>query len=191
MTSRSADDADLDLLARAARNGDGAAVTRLLTVLQPRVIRYCRARVGRHRSTYASADDVAQETLLAVFTALPSFQDRGQGIGAFVFRIAANKVADFHRRHGRELTNPVPDLPDIVDDRVGPEHAVLRREQQREVRKLLSNLNEVQREILIHRVVLGRSSEETAELVASSPAAVRVAQHRALAKLRRLLADER
>ena len=40
------------------------------------------------------------------------------------------------------------------------------------------------REILILRVVVGMSAEETAEAVGSTPGAVRVAQHRALAKLK-------
>ena len=49
---------------------------------------------------------------------------------------------------------------------------------------LLQVLPEKQREILILRVVVGLSAEETAEAVGSTAGAVRVAQHRALAKLR-------
>ena len=45
-------------------------------------------------------------------------------------------------------------------------------------------LPEKQREILILRIVVGMSAEETAEAVGSTPGAVRVAQHRALAKLK-------
>jgi RNA polymerase sigma-70 factor (ECF subfamily) len=40
------------------------------------------------------------------------------------------------------------------------------------------------------RVVVGLSAEETAEAVGSTPGAVRVAQHRALARLRRTLSAE-
>ncbi len=50
--------------------------------------------------------------------------------------------------------------------------------------RLLATLPEKQREILILRVVVGMSAEETAEAVGSTPGAVRVAQHRALAKLK-------
>jgi RNA polymerase sigma-70 factor (ECF subfamily) len=50
--------------------------------------------------------------------------------------------------------------------------------------KLLSMLPEKQREILILRVVVGMSAEETAEAVGSTAGAVRVAQHRALARLK-------
>ncbi len=49
---------------------------------------------------------------------------------------------------------------------------------------LLAVLPEKQREILILRVVVGMSAEETAEAVGSTAGAVRVAQHRALARLK-------
>src|SRR4051812_9990936 len=46
-----------------------------------------------------------------------------------------------------------------------------------------------QREILVLRVVVGLAAEETALAVGSTPGAVRVAQHRAVAKLRGVLDD--
>jgi RNA polymerase sigma-70 factor (ECF subfamily) len=48
-------------------------------------------------------------------------------------------------------------------------------------------LPDKQREILLLRVVVGLSAEETAEAVGSTPGAVRVAQHRALTRLRKEL----
>ena len=55
---------------------------------------------------------------------------------------------------------------------------------------LLQVLPDKQREIVLLRVVVGLSAEETAEAVGSTPGAVRVAQHRALARLRRTLSAE-
>ena len=52
---------------------------------------------------------------------------------------------------------------------------------------LLKRLPEAQREILILRVAVGMSTEETALAIGMSPGAVRVAQHRALARLRTML----
>lgn len=56
--------------------------------------------------------------------------------------------------------------------------------------QLLRVLPAKQREILLLRVVVGLSAEETAEAVGSTPGAVRVAQHRALARLRKTLSAE-
>lgn len=53
--------------------------------------------------------------------------------------------------------------------------------------RLLEAVSDKQREILHLRVVVGLSVEETAEAVGSTPGAVRVAQHRALNRLRDLL----
>jgi len=46
-----------------------------------------------------------------------------------------------------------------------------------------------QREILTLRVAVGLSTEETAAALGMSPGAIRVAQHRALTKLRVMLAE--
>ena len=46
--------------------------------------------------------------------------------------------------------------------------------------RLLAVLSDKQREIVVLRVVVGLSAEETAGLVGSTPGAVRVAQHWAL-----------
>lgn len=51
--------------------------------------------------------------------------------------------------------------------------------------ELLSTLPEKHREILILRLVVGMSAEETAAAVGSTAGAVRVAQHRAIAKLKK------
>ncbi len=55
---------------------------------------------------------------------------------------------------------------------------------------LLDVLPDKQRDIVLLRVVVGLSAEETAEAVGSTPGAVRVAQHRALARLRKTLSTE-
>lgn len=56
--------------------------------------------------------------------------------------------------------------------------------------RLLDTLPDKQREILVLRVVVGLSARETADAVGSTVGAVRVAQHRALSRLRKVLASE-
>jgi RNA polymerase sigma-70 factor (ECF subfamily) len=60
----------------------------------------------------------------------------------------------------------------------------------RRMNELLDVLPDKQRDIVLLRVVVGLSAEETAEAVGSTPGAVRVAQHRALARLRKTLSAE-
>jgi RNA polymerase sigma-70 factor (ECF subfamily) len=182
---------DLNVLVGAAVDGDRVAVEGVLRWIRPLVLRYCRARVGSQEKTFASADDVAQEVCLAVFAALPSYRDQGRPFLAFVYGIAAHKVADAHRSAARNRAEPVPEIPDspeLVD--AGPEQLAMQGELAGRMDKLLDMLPDKQREILVLRVVVGLSAEETAEAVGSTPGAVRVAQHRALGKLRDVLQSE-
>src|SRR6266566_3113038 len=61
---------DLAIVVDAAVTGDRTATERLLTLVRPLVLRYCRAKIGRQERSFAAADDVAQEICLAVFTSL-------------------------------------------------------------------------------------------------------------------------
>jgi RNA polymerase sigma-70 factor (ECF subfamily) len=126
---------------------------------------------------------------LAAITALPRYKDQGRPFLAFVYGIAAHKVADAHRALGRNRSDPTDDVPERATYEPGPEQMALDSESNARMAELLSVLPEKQREILILRVVVGLSAEETAEAVGSSPGAVRVAQHRALAKLRTEIID--
>lgn len=168
----------------AAAAGDHTSLGHLLEYVRPKIVRYCRARVGVHERFHASADDVAQEVCLAVLRALPNFVDHGKPFLAFVYGIAQHKVADAHRSVARNRAEPVEELPETVELAQGPEQVVLAEELSARVARLLEVLPEKQREILRLRVVLGMSAEETAEMVGSTPGAVRVSQHRALARLR-------
>ncbi|MYW90270.1 sigma-70 family RNA polymerase sigma factor [Amycolatopsis rubida] len=175
---------------RAAVEGDPDAAQDLLAAVQPLIVRYCRARLGG-ADAYSSADDVAQEACLALLTALPGYRHQGRPFLAFVYGIAQHKVADAHRAHARNRTEAVAEVPEAVDLADGPEERALRAELNRQLARLLELLPERQREIVLLRIVVGLSADEAAEAVSSTPGAVRVAQHRALLRLRSALERRR
>ncbi|WP_103960916.1 sigma-70 family RNA polymerase sigma factor [Nonomuraea solani] len=179
------DDSDLRELTSLAVQGDRSAIESLLGELRPMVVRYCRARLGRVSGQYHIADDVAQEVCIAVLSALPRYRDMGRPFASFVFGIASHKVADALRSSVRSAV-PTQDLPDGPDERPGPEETVVRYIEVEHARRLLARLPENQRELLLLRVVSGLSAEETGNVLGMSPGAVRVAQHRALARLRQM-----
>jgi RNA polymerase sigma-70 factor (ECF subfamily) len=133
-------------------------------------------------------DDVVQEVCFAVLRALPNYRDRGQPFLAFVYGIAAHKVVDTHRLAACNRVKPVPAVPDTPEMADGPEQRAMQSESARRVTKLLDMLPGKQREIIILRVIMGLSSEQTAKVVGSTPGAVRVAQNRALNRLRNAIA---
>ena len=177
-----------DDLVRAATAGDRDALERLLAVVRPHVVRYCRARLGPPNRS-PSADDVAQDVCLAVLRGLSGYRFEGKPFLAFVHGIAAHKVIDAHRASSRTSWLPDDGIPDFEDVSEGPEQHALRAELSGELRRLLDELPEAQREILVLRVALGLSAAETAATVGSTPGAVRVAQHRGLSRLRQALTD--
>jgi RNA polymerase sigma-70 factor (ECF subfamily) len=177
---------NVDEVAAAASAGDTIATHELLTYLRPIMVRYCRGKLGRVRPV-SSPDDVAQEVCLAVYRALPTYRHLGRPFLSFVFGVAAHKVADVHRAAARDRSLPTAETPDMPDVEESPEQIALRRELVEHTGGLLRTLLPRQREILIMRVVLGMSAQETAEAVGTTPDAVRVAQHRALNRLRRAI----
>jgi len=174
----------LNAVVAEAMAGDRDALGEVLETIRPIVVRYCRARVGLMERSGLSAEDVAQEVCLAAVMALPRYRDRGRPFLAFVYGIAAHKVADAYRAAGRDLAYPTDSMPEHRSAEPDPEQAALEADSVTRMSELLEILPDKQREILILRVVVGLSAEETAEAVGSTPGAVRVAQHRALARLK-------
>lgn len=174
------------LVAGAAR-GDERARDELLRLIHPLALRYCRAKLGRQESLLCSADDVAQDVCMAVVAALWSYRSQGRSFRAFVLGIAAHKVVDAFRACGRDRAEPMAEVPDRPVRTDGPEDLVLAAERAEHLRALLAHLTPRQREVLVLRVAVGMPAEETAQTVGSTTGAVRVTQHRALARLRRLI----
>ncbi len=169
--------------------GQPAAIDTLLRQIRPMVVRYCRARLVRISGHYHAADDVAQEVCIAVLSALPRYQDMGRPFASFVFGIASHKVADAMRNAAR-MAIPTEDLPDGPDDRPGPEEMAVAYIEAERARALLARLPIHQRELLVLRVLSGMTAEETGHELGMSAGAVRVAQHRALARLRAIAVEE-
>ena len=181
-------EAELNRVASAAAGGDRAARDRFVELVRQPVLRYCRARIGSS-VRLQTGEDVAQEVLIAVYEALPRYRASQVPAMAFIYGIARNKVADSLRASGRDRSVPTDEVPDTVATDIGPEAGAVRSAEIRQLRALLDKLPTAHREILVLRVAMQFSAEETARTVGSTPGAVRVTQHRALGKLRAMLAE--
>jgi RNA polymerase sigma-70 factor (ECF subfamily) len=124
---------------------------------------------------------------MAVMTALPTYEERGLPFEAFVYTITSRKLADAQRAAMRGPA-PVEIVPDGPDDSPSPESVAVMRDEAANAMALMQQLPGQQREILTLRVAAGLSTDETAAALGMSPGAVRVAQHRALTKLRAMIA---
>ena len=182
---------ELDELALRAGSGDRRALSELLDRIRGPVLWQCRIKMNGRSVGQQTPEDIAQEVLIAVCGALGRFRPAETRWMAFVYGIVRNKVIDAYRAAARDRSEATDELPDEVDDddRGGPEAAILRGADRTLLRELLDKLPGTQREVLVLRVALGYSAEETARSIGSTPGAVRVTQHRAMQRLRSLLAQ--
>lgn len=181
-------DEQLAALVPRAQAGHRRSLSKIIRLIHPPVLRYARSRIGGSR--FPTPEDVAQEICLAVANSIGSYQDQGRPFMAYVYGVAQNKVTDAHRALGRDKTNPTDEVPDVPATGITPEEHALVLDGSNEMRRLLDTLNDNARHIVILRVFVGLSAEETAEVVGSTPGAVRVAQHRAITQLRKALKKE-
>lgn len=126
---------------------------------------------------------------MAVLMALPRYVDQGRPFAAFVYGVAGHKVADAQRAGYRDRADATDSLPERADDAAGPEEAALAADEAARAATLLDRLPPAHRELLVLRVMAGLSAEDTGAALGMTAGAVRVAQHRALARLRTLAAE--
>lgn len=162
---------------RAANAGDSGAYRRLLESLAPFLRALASRGLGRLGRDAADAEDVVQETLLAIHLKRQTW-DECEAFTPWVRAIARNKLIDNLRRRGRRINVPIDDVIDFLPaeqeaDGLTP----------RETERLLAVLNGRQREIVQAISVEGASIRETAARFGISEGAARVALHRGLAAL--------
>jgi len=149
-----------------AVDGSRRALQKVLRIIHPQVLRYCRARIGGGRQP--TAEDVAQEICLAVATSIGSYEDKGRPFMAYVYGIAFNKVTDAHRAMGRDKSTPTEEIPEDSARDATPEEWALEADSSNRTRALLDTLSDKAKNIVILRVFNGLSAEETAEIVGST-----------------------
>ena len=151
--------------------------------VRPRLDAYCRRRLPAD-----AVEDAVSETIARAVAGGHRYQDRGLGVDAWMFGICRNVVLDAQRRAGRRRGQVQAEVAWSPHE-PGPLDHVLGAEEADTLRLAFSQLSESDREILELRVVAGLDAEATASVLGKRPGAVRMAQSRALARLRGLLLD--
>jgi RNA polymerase sigma-70 factor, ECF subfamily len=173
--------AELSDAVAAARRGDEDGIRVVYRWVNPALLRYLRHHAG------SAAEDLASEVWLAVARDLRRFEGGPQDLRAFVFAVARCRVADHHRRAARgAVLVPLEDAgePAASEDpeMIGVEALMTRLA----VAELVRELPEEQAEIVLLRVLGDLDVAQVAKIVGKTPGAVRVAQHRALDRLRQV-----
>lgn len=168
-----------------AIDGDAEAFGVLYERHLDAIYRYIYFRV----ETEVVAEDLTEETFVRAWEALPGFKVGQHPFTSWLYRIAHNLVID-HRRKRSPLSLPEIefDLETGSDDL--PEQIVSQTEDISELRRAVQQLDEEAQQIILMRFVEGLSHREVARIIGKTEGATRVAQHRALDKLHKLLVRE-
>lgn len=169
-------------LMRAARAGDAKAYRRFLAGLAPLLRAFARRSFARVAIAEADAEDVVQETLLAIHLKRHTW-NAAQPIGPWIWAIARHKLIDAMRRRGRRMELPIEDWSELLPVEEGEPALAFQIERQ------LKRLPTRQQEVLRAIAVEGASISDTAAKLTMTEGAVRVALHRALAALAKLAKD--
>jgi RNA polymerase sigma-70 factor (ECF subfamily) len=182
---------DAELL-RKVCDGDEKAFRELVARYQGSFVRVARYYVNSD----ASAEDVAQDTWIAVLRGATRFEGRSS-VKTWLFRILVNRARSTGSKEHRSIPvdpggsvaaarfdeggfwrePPVP-FTDTIDDALSNERLVAL------VRAAIARLPEPQQAVVTLRDVEGLSTTEVAELLELSEANVRVILHRGRARVR-------
>ena len=139
------------------------------------------AYVIRRTGNRAEAEDITSEVFERALTNLPRFEWRGVPVIAWLFRIAANALADRRRQIERDSADPPPDVPDQSESATIERRAMLF--------QLVDRLPDQQRQVIEWRFVEGRSIREIAVALDRSEGAVKQLQLRAIENLRKSMEE--
>jgi RNA polymerase sigma-70 factor, ECF subfamily len=162
----------------AGLDGDARAHRALLTALSSHLRAYFKRRLARIGRSEADAEDLVQETLMAIHTRRHTY-DRAQPLTPWVYAIARYRLIDSLRRTNASAKDvPIDEHVELfVDDDTGAVESGL------DLERLLAHLPAKTRRMIQLVKLDGLSTNEAAARSGSSPSAVKVSVHRGLRAL--------
>ncbi len=169
-----------------ARAGDAQAFTRLVEVYQTPIYNLCYRMLGEA----GEAEDAAQETFLRAYTRLSRY-DPLRSFKTWLFSIASHHCIDrLRKRRFAWLSLDEPPLahPALRDREPEPETAVVQREREAQISRLMAKLQPDDRAFVAMRYWYDMSYEEISEATGATVSAVKSRLHRARRALGEMLA---
>lgn len=171
-------------LVRRAQLYDEAALERLYQAYYPKIYNYAFLQMG----DVQAAEDLASDVMLKMIESLKGYRFKGLPFGAWVFRIARNRLIDLHRRRRRRGE---VDLSETLSSTLANPQALTERALERgQLQVALKHLTVEQRQVIVLKFIEGFDNRSVGRIMARSEGAIKSLQHRALASLRRVLFQE-
>ena len=164
------------------QRGEAAAIEELVQRLSPPLLRFFSFSLV----STAEAEDLLQDCWLRIHRSRQTYRV-SEPVLPWIFAIARHRRLDGHRRRQRRMSREVlvadpKDNSSTLPETMGDDSD--------ELRNMLGQIPESQREVILMLKVSGMSLEEVARATSSSVGAIRQKAHRADAQLRELLTKE-
>jgi RNA polymerase sigma-70 factor (ECF subfamily) len=175
------EESDSALIARAQE--DPEAFSLLYERYVGNIYSYIYYRTGNHQD----AEDLVARTFYRALKHFPRYVDRGAPFSAYLYRIAHNIVANWHRDHSRRQVVSLDEtmLPALRQEE--PAAVVEARDEQETVLQSVRQLPEDRQQLLILKFVDRMSNAEIAQIMGRTEGAIKSLYHRTLVSLRQEL----
>jgi RNA polymerase sigma-70 factor, ECF subfamily len=173
-----------EILGRASQ-GDRDAFGQLYERYVERIFNYVYYRTGNLHD----AEDLTARVFQRAMNHIKNYTDRGVPFSAWLYRIAHNLVANWHRDRSRKQEIPLDDLPVVPTKGDHPERNLVRSQEQESLLRMIRRLPPERQNLLILKFVENMSNAEIGEIMGRSEGAVKSLYHRTLLSLRDQLED--
>ena len=174
---------DWSILMARAQSGDGTAYRRLLEEMTP----FLRSLAARRHAEPSDIEDAVQDILLTVHVIRNTY-DPTRPFGPWLVTIAHRRITDRLRRCTCTKSRETPLTLEHETVAAPPANLLETRSDGRALRKAVESLSPGQRQAIRLLKLKEMSLKEAAAVSGMSVASLKVATHRALSNLRRILA---
>ncbi|HEX3053729.1 MAG TPA: sigma-70 family RNA polymerase sigma factor [Aggregatilineaceae bacterium] len=151
-----------------------------------KIYNYIYYRTGNHHD----AEDLTSRVFFRALAHIRNYTDRGVPFSAWLYRIAHNLVANWHRDRGRQQVVPLDDYLASGLSFDAPEAAAEDSEEEQRLLESIQELPEERQQLLILKFVERLSNAEIGEIMDRTEGAIKSLYHRTLLSLRGILEDE-
>lgn len=167
------------LVARASQ-GDQDAFGVLYERYVGRIYNYIYYRTG---NTY-DAEDLTERVFMRAMRHISNYNDRGLPFSAWLYRIAHNLVANWHRDNNRRKEIPIDDGFLAIHTNDHPEHELLREEEKERLIIAIRRLPPERQQLIILKFVEHLSNAEIGAIMGRTEGAIKSLYHRTLTSMR-------
>ncbi len=163
-----------------AIQGDHEAFGLLYEQYVERIFNYVYYRTGNQHD----AEDLTAKVFFRAMRRIPQYQERGLPVSAWLYRIAHNLVANWHRDRGRRPEISLDEGVASIPHSEHPEATLLKLEEQDHLLRIIRKLPPERQQLIILKFVEHMSNAEIGQIMGRTEGAVKSLYHRTLLTLR-------